>query len=215
MKKVILPLVLLIVGLAGGYYWGKSGCPTPPLTNSDYSVTDIDSLSADKAAELAKVYDKNAFSLSDRDDESRPIEKRLAFQLIKAFQHQNEGTLMPFPVRTTKGRARGYFIDKGPLKKILANDAWDGVSVFFAKDQSAPGGSKRIYTLIYMGGRYTPDRKNVINHLEPGQVRAESDGSDTLAYDFVKPCPTVCSDFDSHEPGPTVVNSHPKAKGKK
>jgi hypothetical protein len=206
MKISVLPiLIALVIGLGGGYYWGKSKC------NPQNSSFDFKNLSEGDKADLAKFYEENSFVLAGKDS-SRPIKKPLAYKLIMAFQNQNESRVMPFPVRTVHGKAKGYFIDRAPIEKILKNPSWSGISVFFAKDQTAPTGSKRIYTLIYMGGRYNADSTKVTNHLKTGQILARGDGSDTLAYDFVKPCPTVCSDFDGHEPPPSLTKVPTKHK---
>lgn len=191
MKKAILPLILMVVGLAGGYYWGKSGCDT-------HSFDPLNPSPADKRAFIA-YYNANAFKLisSTRYPSSHRIDSLNAKKLIAAFKKECQNA--PFPMQNSDGTPlEGYFIDRGPLDKILRNKKWDGVSVCFAKDSTAftQGDSRPVYTLIYMGGRYNKDSSKV-SHV-PLKIKSNiklTGSGDTLTFDFVKPCPTVCNDF--------------------
>lgn len=211
--KISVPSIIigLVIGLIAGYYWGKSKSDIKPHTGSSSSS-------------FTKAPD-NAFTLVDPNDTSagpgisRHIGDSLAYVLIKDFQAKNESS--PNPLMTEKGPLKGYFIEREPIEAILKDTHnWDGISVYLATaSKNEMNTNNRRYTMIYMGAKYKAgygphDATIQVTNMTDAQLTKRSTGvDDSLAYDFVKPCPTVCGDFDGHEPPPpTVAKASKKLK---
>jgi len=190
MKLSALSIVLgLAIGLGAGYYWGQSKSTKIPLT-TNHALT----------AEEKDFYDTHAFQLSGPDSVKNHIDTNYAKKIITAFERQNDTA--QFPLMSNKGKLHGFFIDRLALDHILSNNTWDGVNVLFAKK---PGTCDRCYTMVFLGGRYKDKDSTSILHnpLKPtGHIHIPklampmTGPGDTLTYDYVKPCPDVCTDFD-------------------
>jgi hypothetical protein len=189
MKKLVLPIITLIVGFIAGYYTSREKCP-------EISFADSKNLTAESKTQLNKLYADSSFGLADQDTISHHISDSLAHVLIQEFQDQNGSAL--FPLKTINGQhLKGYFIDRKPLDFILKDKTFDGISVYFAKDSTAHvlGKTNRTFTLIYMGGKYNKNYRAGVG-TDTRILNVAATGTDSL-YDFIKPCPDFCGGFIS------------------
>jgi hypothetical protein len=195
MKKILIPVLTLVIGLLIGYYYCKRKF-------SEFDFTHGSKLT--KAAEdfLKDKYEEDAFAFNG---DSRPISAPLAHILIKEFQDANKRSW--FPMRTIKDSLQGppdqrddhlmgYYINKEPLLAILSNHQFSGINFYFARDSTAHvlKNPKKIYTLIYMGA--TPNTKrDIYRGVVPAFINEADKAKGGGAYDFVKPCPDACGSF--------------------
>lgn len=172
MKKIIIPLILLVVGLATGYFIGHK-------SSEDF----IDQKATFRAKILSEI-GAETFKLAGS-SRSRPIRKDSAELMIKDFRVQNDGSAIG--MLTAKGEyIKGFYINKEPIEEILKSSA-TGISFYFAKHPDMIGSKKRYYTLVYVGAKQTITKTAV--------------GSDTTyvndgpVYDYVDPCPKACGQY--------------------
>lgn len=173
MKKLLLPLICLIVGVAAGYYWAKSKCD-------------------------ASSGDKNPPPSTHNDKMPNHIDTALAKKLIQEYQKENNAS--PYQLQTYEGKPlKGYFIDRAALDTILKDKSQSGISIYLATDNRVPPGQSRArkYTLIYMGGRYTRDSSRIINGpVKTNSVKSKGGDDDNFSFDFSRPCPNACGNFN-------------------
>src|SRR6478752_126744 len=109
MKKIMLPLALLLAGLAVGYFIGKK-------TSADFINQ--------KEAFRKEVLDdarRNSFKL-EAFRSSDTIERNLAKKLIKDFKNENDTAKIPIMASSStsaKNKLEGFYIDRLPFDKIL------------------------------------------------------------------------------------------------
>ncbi|RZK54210.1 MAG: hypothetical protein EOO91_16300 [Pedobacter sp.] len=172
MKKIMLPLVLLIAGLAIGFFAGRK-------TSTDF----IDQKEAFRKEVLDEA-NRTSFKLAPL-RASDTIERNLAARLIKQFKKENDTAKIPIMAAsgtTSKDKLEGFYIDRIPFDKILANKSLTGISFYMAKHPKSTGPKDKTYTLIYIGAtkqpKITKTGDTIINNWP--------------AYDYIDPCPTVC-----------------------
>jgi len=171
-SKFLGYFITLLIGLLIGYFvCKKTGSAT----------------TAPMAGDTTKV------ALTNTDTISHHISDSLAHVLIAQFQSENSKA--DNPLKNNKGDLlNGFFIDRQPLDHILKDKTISGISVYLAKDSTAHVTRKpdRMYTLVYIGGRYNKAYK--IGGSLPKIINMAA-VSDTDTFDYVKPCPDACGDF--------------------
>jgi hypothetical protein len=172
MKKIILPFILLIVGLAAGYYIGK-----------DAGKNLIGDETTFKNKTIQERHEKSLKMIGSRN--SRPIDPDLARALIKEYNLLNRGSINP--ILTSKGDTlRGFYIEKNPFIEIFKNKKYVGISFYLAKSHDMTGINKNYYSLVFMGAEKIPGK---INSADSTIVNGGP------YYDYVDPCPKACGDF--------------------
>jgi hypothetical protein len=185
MKKLLIPILTLVIGLFIGYYYCKK-------TSSESDFIDGSHLTKHGVDFVNKFYADSSYVFTEG---SHRISDSMARVLITDYQHSNGRGL--FPMRNpARDRLNGYYIDREPLDAILSNKSFTGVNVYFARDSAAhaQGTSGRIYTLVYMGA--TKNKTGIQTQGETTDyLNQNSRVAGGGAYDFVKPCPDACGNF--------------------
>lgn len=168
----MLPIVLLLAGLAAGYFIGQK-------TSADFINQ--------KEAFRKEILDdarKNSFKLvAFRSSDT--IERNLAKKLIKDFKNENDTAKIPIMAASStsaKDKLEGFYIDRLPFDKILADKSLTGISFYMAKHPKSSGPKDKTYTLIYIGAKKQPKMTKTGDTIV----------NDWPAYDYIDPCPTVC-----------------------
>lgn len=170
MRKIILPAILLIAGLAIGYLIGhKSSQDFIKETYRKQVLQEVED-------EIFKLQGKR---------ESREIDPVIARRLIKEYDTQNRGANIPIR-NSDQEPLKGFYIDRAPFDKILTDKTFTGISFYFAKNPKMEGVKGNFYTLVYMGA------KKVANPIKQGDTTIDNGGP---AYDYVDPCPKACGNF--------------------
>lgn len=180
MKKIILPLVLLIVGLVTGFYIGKS--------KNEPGFADTKSIEAYKSALLAQI-NSEAFRFSP--DTSHVITFNDAQKCIDEFRKRNAASLTPLLSSNNSAPLKGFYVDTIALKDILKNKKFNGISFYLAKSHSKLGVDSNFYSLILTGARRI---------LKPGLPSGSKPSDSTYVneapyWNYIDPCPTVCGDL--------------------
>jgi hypothetical protein len=180
MKKTILPLILLIAGLALGYLIGKN-------KSQDFI--------AQKEAFRKEIIKKLNDSLPklQGSKKAQEISEVLAKFMMRDFRTRNQSSATPLQT-INKIPLEGFFIDIDPIKKIVDDTrGFDGVSFYLGTNPNAVNETENYYTLLFTGAKWkTVKRPNLSDTtilVNEGPI-----------YDYIDPCPTVCGDLRPPKP---------------
>lgn len=110
------------------------------------------------------------------------IDPTLAKSLIQEFQKQNQESA-EHAWKTPDGQhLNGFFVDRESLETILKNKEVAGIHFHFAKHPDFTGKADKVHTMTMTG--------SVPNTATAAATPYVSDGN---VYDYLSPCPPVCT----------------------
>ncbi|HEY8928864.1 MAG TPA: hypothetical protein VIM55_06720 [Mucilaginibacter sp.] len=193
MKK-LLPLLTLIIGIIIGYAICQK-TSDQPFADFHTKGKLTESLTEKEKAILTAYYKKFAPRFSSP---LSVVPTSDALKRIKAYQVKNHQS--SYQLLNTAGEEMvGYFIDMNDIKHIC-NDtrSFDGISIFLATDAgSSSGSAELVYSLVFMGAKLNPN----FDSTKPRSLtnsRYTNPYSDNDTFDYLKPCPTYCGNFDQN-----------------
>lgn len=194
MKKLIVPFVSLIIGFSAGYLICKkmNNCPFADFD----SKSNFTKALTDQEKDILSKYYKNFVPKFSSPLSTIPTSDALT--RIKAYQTQNQTS--QFPLLNTAGEQMiGYFIDIKDIKAICSDTrGFDGISIYYATDAGIPSTSgERVYSLVFMGAKLNSS----YDSTKPRSLtnsRYTNPFSDGDTFDYLKPCPTYCGNFDQN-----------------
>ena len=172
MKKIILPLITLVIGLVVGYFIERT-ISTNQVNELTHQLNTHNTL---------KTYS----FINPKDDILKYSDAKTCitnFTKLNTVDINSGGGLFVDDPTQGKLPLEGFVIQRASLEDIIAkNKDWTGIRVYFAKHPSYPGNSDRIFTFIFtaaLSSNTVGDPKNDVDATAP-------------IYDHVYPCPTVC-----------------------
>ena len=175
MKKVIAPLITLVIGFGIGYFVFKYNSSSTNLNPSAKDTT-----ASNKIFELR--FGRGSADKT-RPNFSEPIDRTVAQNNIAQYRKLNQPTTTSIPtIQCTTGPFNGFYIDTATFNKILSSDkTLSGVSFYIGVHPYYAGQGKSILSIYLTGAR----------PLSNGTAQFENPANSPV-YEYVDPCPTAC-----------------------
>lgn len=179
MKKLLIPIITLIAGFAIGYI-SNNKPPCPSLTGGGKQNPDNEKLS---------------LNFRGFRGPRKKIDRPVAMDMINSFRSWNQEPSHRGIFNTATGNSdlRGFFLSINDLDKIMARRTADtkGISIYMAKDVGSASNSP-VFTLVFMRAD-----TNLLYGKPEDKIRTKYINDYDDAYDFVKPCPDDCGNFET------------------
>jgi len=192
MKKVIVPILTLIIGFGIGYMT-RQMTATYPFANYKPGFAPK-ALTAEEKEIIRTIYQGEKFKFSVAKPLS-VVPVADALKRIAEFKTQNDASNFPLTTNDNKNLV-GFYINGDDLRAILSNpNSYDGVSVYLANDYGASqSGAQHVYSLVFMGAKKRPyDQTQGMSYDNTPFANPKTDAT---TYDFTLPCPTFCGNFN-------------------
>jgi hypothetical protein len=111
------------------------------------------------------------------------INRGVAENLIQQFRTENKAAGGPALLTENGDFVNGYFIDRASLEAILSNASFAGIHVYLAKHPNFDGKPGRNYTIVLAGSEPAPEG-SATPYISTGDI-----------YEYMPPCPPICSDL--------------------
>jgi len=170
MKKLLLPIITLIVGFGAGYLVFK--CHSNDITKSPKMSIQFGGGRKDTSGRP-----------KDFKDTQDTIPRQMAMDNISLFRKKFQPASYP-TIKGSEGPFNGFFIDKASLDSIFAkNPNVTGISFYLGIHPYWAGSSSTqdVLSIYYTGAIHNPTPL----------YRFENPASSPI-YEYVNPCPTAC-----------------------